>query len=177
MTDLDPTPEQDVAEALSLNCLCHEPTRLAILCLLRPTGAADYSVLQEHTGLSKGNLSGHLARLEEAGVVEVRKRFIGKRPTTTACLTLAGAERLEAYWESMTKLGWDSRPLHGPESFLGGNISGAYRLAAEGRRREELHARLVRDPEVQVGNPVTRFDADTQDRVCLPTAEESGGTA
>jgi DNA-binding transcriptional ArsR family regulator len=82
----------------------HEPTRLAILTALAACKSADFLALQRLTGLSKGNLSSHLAKLEEAGLVNIEKRFIGKKPNTLASLTEVGRQLLSDYWKHLERL-------------------------------------------------------------------------
>ena len=60
----------------------HEPARLRILMILSGVDLADFNFLLSTLGLSKGNLSSHVDRLESAGYVEVRKSFNGKIPHT-----------------------------------------------------------------------------------------------
>lgn len=82
----------------SVDRLVHEPARLAILDTLEDGGGkADFAYLRAYIGLSGGNLSKHVERLEEAGLVEVEKGFSGKRPKTTVVLTEKGAGALEEY--------------------------------------------------------------------------------
>jgi DNA-binding transcriptional ArsR family regulator len=87
----------------SLNRLVHEPARLAILVALSACDKADFLFLLNITGLTKGNLSSHLSRLEQAGLVEIEKKFEGKTPITYAKLTLEGKDALKAYWRSLDK--------------------------------------------------------------------------
>jgi DNA-binding MarR family transcriptional regulator len=56
-----------------LDRLIHEPARLLIVALLNGVKEADFLYLQKQAGLTKGNLSSHIAKLEEAGYVEVRR--------------------------------------------------------------------------------------------------------
>jgi DNA-binding transcriptional ArsR family regulator len=88
----------------SLNRLVHEPARLAILVALSACEKADFLFLLNITGLTKGNLSSHLSKLEQAGLVEIEKRFEGKMPITYARLTPAGKEALKEYWASVDKV-------------------------------------------------------------------------
>ena len=69
-----------------LDRLVREPARLAILSALSACESADFLFLQRITGLSKGNLSSHVSRLEEAGLIVISKEFIGKTPRTTVGL-------------------------------------------------------------------------------------------
>ncbi len=86
----------------------HEPARLAILSALSACESADFTFLQRITGLTKGNHSSHLMRLEEAGLIEVTKRFAGKLPQTTASLTDQGRERIDAHWDDLRQLARDA---------------------------------------------------------------------
>ena len=79
-----------------LDKLVHEPARLAILTALSACRRADFLYLQRLTGLTKGNLSSHLARLDDADLVAVTKTFEGKKPITYAALTDAGRRRHRA---------------------------------------------------------------------------------
>jgi DNA-binding MarR family transcriptional regulator len=89
---------------LDLDRLIHEPGRLAILTVLSSVRDADFVFLQRATGLTKGNLSSHLAKLEEAGLVAIEKRFIRKRPNTNVALTPEGARRIAEHWDRLESL-------------------------------------------------------------------------
>jgi DNA-binding transcriptional ArsR family regulator len=70
--------------------LIHAPTRLSIVSLLAATEWADFRFLRESVRLSDSALSKQLTTLEDAGYVEIRKSFVGKRPRTSARLTRRG---------------------------------------------------------------------------------------
>ncbi|GAA1041615.1 transcriptional regulator [Virgisporangium ochraceum] len=70
--------------------LIHAPTRLSIVSLLAASEWADFKFIRDSVGLSDSALSKQLTTLEEAGYVEIRKGFVGKRPRTSARLTGAG---------------------------------------------------------------------------------------
>ena len=89
---------------LVLDRLIHEPGRLAILTVLAPVRDADFVFLLRATGLTKGNLSSHLARLEAAGLVAIEKRFVRRRPNTSVALTPLGRERIARHWEQLERL-------------------------------------------------------------------------
>ena len=57
---------------------------------------ADFLYLQSQTELTKGNLSSHLAKLEEAGYVEIEKTYRGKIPMTVCRLTKKGRASFRA---------------------------------------------------------------------------------
>lgn len=75
----------------------HEPARLRIVALLHAVKEADFLWLLGESGLTKGNLSSHLSKLEEAGYVEVEKTFRGKVPLTLLRLTRPGRAAFGAY--------------------------------------------------------------------------------
>jgi DNA-binding transcriptional ArsR family regulator len=89
---------------LILDRLIHEPARLAIMSVLSYVAEAEFVLLQRATGLTKGNLSSHLAKLEEAGLVRIEKRFVGKRPSTNVRLTADGKERIARHWDQLERL-------------------------------------------------------------------------
>jgi DNA-binding transcriptional ArsR family regulator len=87
-----------------LDRLVHEPGRLAILTVLSSVADADFLFLQRATGLTKGNLSSHLSKLEDAGLVRIEKRFVRKKPLTTVEISELGRERTARHWEQLEQL-------------------------------------------------------------------------
>jgi DNA-binding transcriptional ArsR family regulator len=87
-----------------LDRLVHEPARLKILMILQGAGEADFLYLQREGGFTQGNLSSHLAKLEEAGYVEIEKKFKGKVPLTVCRLTSQGKAALSGYSKRMLGL-------------------------------------------------------------------------
>lgn len=77
--------------------IIHEPARLLIVSYLSLVAEADFLFLLRETGLTRGNLSSHLSKLEGAGYVEITKGFNGKKPETICQLTRAGHTALETY--------------------------------------------------------------------------------
>ena len=75
----------------------HEPARLMVVALLAAVKEADFQYLHQSTGLTKGNLSVHLSKLEEAGYVSIEKTFRGKYPLTICRLTKRGRAVLDNY--------------------------------------------------------------------------------
>jgi predicted ArsR family transcriptional regulator len=82
----------------------HQPTRLRIVTLLSGVGRADFSFVRNALGLTEGNLSSHMNRLEQVGYVEVSKGFDGKIPKTSYRLTRRGRSSLEKYWQAIDGL-------------------------------------------------------------------------
>lgn len=89
---------------IDVDRVIHEPARLRIVALLHAVKEADFLWLLRESGLTKGNLSSHLARLEEAGYVEVEKTFRGKVPLTLLRLTRPGRSAFAAYRKAMDGL-------------------------------------------------------------------------
>lgn len=77
--------------------LIHEPARLVIVTILNAVESADFLYLQREAGLTKGNLSAHLSKLEEGGYVSIEKTYRGKIPLTVCRLTDAGREAFRGY--------------------------------------------------------------------------------
>jgi len=90
-----------IQEISRLDRLVHEPARLTIIAILDGAGEADFLYLQREGGFTQGNLSGHLARLEEAGYVQIEKKFKGKLPLTVCRLSSKGHAAFLAYSRSM----------------------------------------------------------------------------
>ena len=84
--------------------IIHEPVRLRILMILVGVDLADFKFLVSTLGLSRGNLSSHMDKLERAGYVDVRKSFNGKIPHTEYAITDGGRKSLSDYWEALDSI-------------------------------------------------------------------------
>jgi DNA-binding transcriptional ArsR family regulator len=91
-------------ELSSLDRLVHDPARLAILTALSACRSADFLFLVSLTGLTKGNLSGHLAKLEHGGLVTIAKSFKGKIPHTSISVTPSGRDAIRGHWKRLEQL-------------------------------------------------------------------------
>ena len=98
------TGSQDYSALAEIDRLVHEPARLAVMALLYVVESADFTFLTNQTGLTWGNLSAHMSKLEEAGYLEVEKTFKGKRPNTMLRLTPQGRAAFQAYREKMRQV-------------------------------------------------------------------------
>ncbi len=81
----------------ALDRVIHEPARATIVALLYNLESADFLYLQRESELTRGNLSAHLSKLEEAGYVRIEKTFRGKIPLTLCSLTESGRKAFDAY--------------------------------------------------------------------------------
>lgn len=88
----------------NINRLIHEPARLIILTTLNVVEEVDFLYLQRETALTKGNLSVHLTKLEEAGYVNIEKTYRGKIPLTVCRITKEGQKAYKSYrahWQEL----------------------------------------------------------------------------
>ena len=94
-----------MAKALDeINRLIHEPARLLIMATLSVVEEADFTFLMNQTGLTWGNLSSHISKLEEAGYVAIQKKFVQKKPQSIATLTDSGRSAFDEYRNNMKDL-------------------------------------------------------------------------
>lgn len=84
--------------------IIHEPARLNIMLYLYVVENADFVYLVHKTGLTKGNLSVHLQKLEANGYLEIMKEFLNRKPHTLVRLTQRGRDAFEAYRERILSL-------------------------------------------------------------------------
>ena len=89
-------PNNDVS-IQDIDRLIHEPARLMIMAQLYVVQSADFTFLLHQTGMTPGNLSAHLSKLEDAGYVEVTKEFIERKPHTALALTKQGRTAFKEY--------------------------------------------------------------------------------
>lgn len=87
----------DLRSLTELDRLIHEPARLLIVTILSTVESADFLFLQRETELTKGNLSAHLRKLEDASYVNIEKTFKGKLPLTVCKLTETGRQAFKGY--------------------------------------------------------------------------------
>lgn len=88
----------------NIDRLVHEPARLMILANLYVVDSADFLFLMHQTGLTFGNLSSHMSKLEAAGYIKIKKEFKGKKPNTLLRITKTGRKALEDYQTYMQQL-------------------------------------------------------------------------
>ena len=87
----------DLRSLSEVDRLIHEPSRSILLAILAVVESADFLYLQRETGLTKGNLSVHLSKLEQAGYVGIEKTYRGKVPLTLCRLTDEGRRAFDQY--------------------------------------------------------------------------------
>lgn len=87
----------------TIDRLVFEPRRFAMLNVLSGGGKADYPFLQYMTRLSMGALATHLSKMEQAGLIEVHKEFVSRKPKTFVIITPAGKYALVDFWKRMER--------------------------------------------------------------------------
>ena len=103
MTD-QPTEQEQLHPLADIDQVIHAPARLMVLTYLYVVESADFIFLMRLTGLTWGNLSTHLSKLEEAGYVTIEKTFKGKKPHTLIHLTDRGRAAFSEYKKSMQRV-------------------------------------------------------------------------
>lgn len=94
-----------------LDRLVHEPARLVILTALASCASADFVFLQRMTRLTNGNLSAHLTKLGEAGLIAIEKRFIDRKPNTSVAITANGRVAVAQHWARLEQIRAGARDL------------------------------------------------------------------
>lgn len=78
--------------------------RLGIMSALMVNEALDFNSLKELLGVTDGNLASHLKVLEREKIINVSKRFIGRKPSTTYKATEQGKELFRKHLAALEKL-------------------------------------------------------------------------
>ena len=87
-----------------LDRVIHEPSRLLLVALLSSLESADFLFLLKESRLTKGNLTVHLSKLEEAGYIQIEKTIRGKLPHTEYRLTDQGRAAFETYRRNLGRI-------------------------------------------------------------------------
>jgi DNA-binding MarR family transcriptional regulator len=82
----------------------HSPARMKILAFLSIVESADFTFLMNQAGLTRGNLSTHLSKLEEVGYISVKKEFVDRVPRTLISLNDKGRTAIHTYRENMKQV-------------------------------------------------------------------------
>jgi DNA-binding MarR family transcriptional regulator len=97
----------EIGSLVNIDQIIHAPNRLTVLTYLYVVESTDFVFLKNMTGLTWGNLSTHLTKLEEAGYVTIEKEFKGKKPHTMIRLTDKGRAAFREYKENLQKVLFD----------------------------------------------------------------------
>ena len=94
----------DLHPLADIDRVIHAPARLMVLTYLYVVESAEFIFLMRLTGLTWGNLSSHLSKLEEAGYVAIEKEFRGKKPHTMLRLTKEGRAAFREYRQRLKRV-------------------------------------------------------------------------
>jgi len=94
----------NLSSLTEMDRLIHEPARLVIMTILHTAEQVDFLFLQRESGLTKGNLSFHLAKLEEGGYILIEKTYRGRVPLTLIALSEKGRQAFETYRQQLAQL-------------------------------------------------------------------------
>ncbi len=83
--------------ALEIDETIHQKTRLAIMAHLAARGESDFLTLKKTLGLTDGNISVHTGILQEAGLIEIARSFVGRKTRTAYTITAQGRKAFEEY--------------------------------------------------------------------------------
>ncbi|MDH3943571.1 MAG: transcriptional regulator [Anaerolineae bacterium] len=101
MDNIDSNDQHPLA---GIDRVIHAPARLMVMTYLYVVDKADYVSLTHLTGLTWGNLSTHVGKLEEAGYVKIEKKFVGKKPHSLLMLTKQGRAAFKAYKQNLSSV-------------------------------------------------------------------------
>ena len=96
--------QDDLQPIADIDRAIHAPARLMILALLAAVESADFTFLLTQTGLTRGNLSSHLGKLEEVGYITVTKEFVDRVPRTLIRLSEVGYTAVSNYRDNMQQV-------------------------------------------------------------------------
>ena len=100
----DETSEFDLESLVNINEVVHSPARLAILLFLLSRNESTFSIICKALKLTRGNLSTHLKKLEDASLVSIEKRFVNTKPTTLISLTQEGRNQVMDYAVNLSSI-------------------------------------------------------------------------
>lgn len=75
--------------------------RAGVLASLADAGERDFTELAGAMALANNTLSSHLRRLEDAGYIQLRRGFLGRKPRTRVVMTPSGRGAWLAYLDTL----------------------------------------------------------------------------
>jgi len=90
-----------IKQIIGTDRIIHEPARIVLLAILNAAEQVDFTFLLNETGLSQGNLSSHLSKLETADYISIEKTFLKKRPRTLISMNKKGKDAFKDYLKTM----------------------------------------------------------------------------
>lgn len=87
-----------------LNKVFESRVRLGIMSILMVNDSYDFNSLKESLDVTDGNLASHLKALEDKGLIQTKKQFIGRKPNTSYCITEEGARSFREHLNALENL-------------------------------------------------------------------------
>ncbi len=94
----------DLQTVLDLDEIVHSPVRLAILIFLLPRNKTTFPFIRDALGLTGGNLSAHLKKLANSGLIEMSKMFVNAKPTTIISISDKGRSTITEYASNLSSV-------------------------------------------------------------------------
>ena len=101
MATIEKKTSNDIQSLTTVDKVIHEPARLNIMAHLYVIESADFLFMMRQTGLTFGNLSAHMSKLETAGYIKIIKEFVGRKPHTMLKITGKGKQAFDDYKKQM----------------------------------------------------------------------------
>ena len=87
------------------HALLGDRARLAIMAtLVASKEPIDFTTLLDSVNLTKGNLSAHAKKLEDAKLIRVKKEFVDRKPRTTYVCTDRGRNEIDNYLSKVEEI-------------------------------------------------------------------------
>ncbi|MCO6488747.1 MAG: transcriptional regulator [Phaeodactylibacter sp.] len=87
-----------------LNPAFDHRVRLGIMSILMVSDWVEFNTLKETLDLTDGRLASHIKALEKERFIEVRKRFVGKKPNTSYRATAQGQKAFKEHLDALERL-------------------------------------------------------------------------
>ena len=97
-----------------LDPVIHSPVRFSVVVALAGAEQAEFSFLRDTVEVSDSVLSKQISKLEEAGYVDVKKGYVGKRPRTWLSLTARGRAAITGHLAALEQIAAAATPASSP---------------------------------------------------------------
>ena len=87
-----------------LNKAFESRVRLGIMSILMVNDYVDFNTLKEQLQITDGNLASHINTLEKLKYIQIRKRFVGKKPNTSYCASKEGKKAFNEHLDALEKI-------------------------------------------------------------------------
>ena len=88
----------------------HAPVRFSVVAALARVTEAEFGWIRDAVGVTDSALSKQVSTLEQAGYVQVRKGYVGKRPRTWLRLSPRGRKAYEQHLQALRDIAGGEGP-------------------------------------------------------------------